>query len=293
MDIVIQSIFGGISIGLVYGLPALAIVLLYNTAGFFNLAQGEFLALSTYVLLQTYVYWHLPLWLSIIITIIVMALVGLLVNKLIFNPLRKYNAKELYILVATIAVSIMLQNLIRLIWKSKPLAISSIFSKKAINIAGANIMPSVFWILAVSSILIILLVLFTKKSKYGNAMQAASENKMAASLMGIKVDWIIGLAFAISLILTAVAGILSTSVLYLIPEMGRSISTKAFAATVIGGFGNPVGAIVGGIIIGLIETFASLVLPASYKNGVTFILLIIFLLFKPNGLFKTANSSKV
>jgi branched-chain amino acid transport system permease protein len=111
--------------------------------------------------------------------------------------------------------------------------------------------------------------------------------------MGIRVDRIIGMSFAVSLAITAIAGILSISVLYLIPEMGDSISTKAFTATVIGGFGNPVGAVVGGVLLGIVETFIAMALPASYKNAITFLLLIAFLLFKPSGLFKTGISSKV
>lgn len=293
MNIIIQTVLGGASIGLIYGLPALAIVLLFNSAGFFNLAQGEFLALSTYILYQTLILWELPLSLSMVITVVFMSIVGLLVNLALFTPLRKFQAKELHILIATIALSIFLKNLMRLIWKSKPLSINTIFSKQPVNVLGASVMPSTFWILGVSIVLMTLLYILSQKTKFGVAMRAAAENKQAASLMGISVDKAIGFAFAISLVITAVAGILSTSVLYLIPEMGDSISTKAFAATIIGGFGNPVGAIVGGILLGIVETLVSLVLPASYKNAVTFLILIAFLLFKPNGLFKTAYTTKV
>ena len=293
MDVIVQVLLGGTSIGLIYALPALAIVLLYNTAGFFNLAQGECLALATYVLYQFFVLWGLPLWISIPATILVLALFGLLINKLLFNPLRKFRAKELYVLITTIALSIFLQNMMRLIWGSKPLAISNVFPSKAINILGANVMPYMFCILGVSAVLLGVLYILLTKTKYGIAMTAASENKDAASLMGVRVDAIIGLSFAISLGITAVSGVLSTSVLYLQPEMGTSVSTKAFAACIIGGFGNPAGAIIGGILLGIVETAVAMVLPASYKDAITFALLILFLLFKPTGLFKTRNSTKV
>lgn len=293
MDVVIQVILSGMSIGLIYALPALAIVLLFNTAGFFNLAQGECLALSTYVLYQFFVLWQLPLWVSVAATILICVLFGLFVNKILFNPLRKFHAKELYVLITTIALSIFMQNFIRLVWKSKPLAISNIFSPVPIKIGGATVMPYMFWTLGISGILLLALFVLLKKTKYGIAMTAASENKDAASLMGVRVDAIIGMAFGISLAITAVAGILSTPVLYLLPEMGGSISTKAFAACIIGGFGNPFGAIIGGVLLGIIETAVAIVLPASYKDAVTFALLILFLLFKPTGLFKTKNSTKV
>ena len=293
MDVIVQVLLSGTSIGLIYALPALAIVLLYNTAGFFNLAQGECLALATYILYHLFVLLDIPLWISIPATVVILALFGLLINRILFNPLRKFRAKELYVLITTIALSIFMQNLMRLIWGSKPLAISGIFPVTPVNILGATVMPYMFWTLGISAILLGILFVLLKKTKYGIAMIAASENKDAASLMGIRVDAIIGMAFGISLSITAVAGILSTSVLYLLPEMGSSISTKAFAACIIGGFGNPAGAIIGGILLGIVETAVAIVLPASYKDAITFALLILFLLFKPTGLFKTSNSTKV
>lgn len=293
MDVIVQALLGGTSIGLIYALPALAIVLLRNTAGFFNLAQGEFLALAMYVLYQFYVLWGASLWVAIPVTVVILALFGLLINKLLFNPLRKFQAKELYVLITTISLSIFLQNMMRLLWGSKPLAVAGIFPTKAIKFLGANVMPYTLWILGVSAVLLGALFILLKKTKYGIAMTAASENKDAASLMGVHVDSIIGMSFAISLGITAISGIMSTCVLFLLPEMGSNISSKAFAACIIGGFGNPAGAIIGGILLGIVETSVAMILPASYKNAITFGLLILFLLFKPSGLFKTRNSTKV
>lgn len=293
MDTILQAMFSGVAIGLVYGLPALAIVLLWNTAGFFNLAQGECLAFSTFVLYQFYIILEWNFWISVFVTLVIMPLVGLLLNLIIFNPLRKFKARELYVLITTIAIGIFLKNLIRLIWGSKPLSITTIWPKEPLSVLGSSIMPSALVILGVCAVLVVALYILSQKTRFGIAMRAASENKVAASLMGIQVDFVIGMSFALSLFITAVAGILSTSVLYLIPEMGDSIGLKAFAATIIGGFGNPAGAIIGGILIGVIETFVSFVLPASIKDGITFMLLIIFLLFKPTGIFLTEDSSKV
>ena len=222
-----------------------------------------------------------------------MALLGLIINWVIFEPLRKMKARELFVLITTIALSIFFKNLTRIIWGSTPVSVAMIWPTEALNILGMRVMPSTVVILVVSVILIVALYLLQTKSKFGTSMRAASENKVAASLMGIKVNTVIGASFAISLIITAVAGVLSTSVLYIYPEMADSLALKAFAATIIGGFGNPVGAIVGGIIIGVIETLVSFVLPASLKDAITFFLLIVFLLFKPTGLFKTENTQKV
>lgn len=293
LDIFIQVMMSGIAIGLLYALPALAIVMLFNTAGFFNLAQGEFLALSTYFLYQTHMLWGMPLVPSIIITIAILGVIGVLVNKLLFNVLRKFKAKELLILIATIALSVFLKNAIRAVWGTKPLAMTGMFPTQPFNIFGAYVMPSAFWIMGASFILIVVLYLLSQKSVFGIAMRAASFDREAASLMGMKVNTIIGASFAISLMVTAVAGILSTSTLYLIPEMGDSVAIKSFAATVVGGFGNPAGAVIGGLLIGVVESFVSLTLPASYKNAITFVILIVFLLFKPSGIFKTQIVNKV
>ena len=230
-------------------------------------------------LYQTLILWELPLSLSMVITVVFMSIVGLLVNLALFTPLRKFQAKELHILIATIALSIFLKNLMRLIWKSKPLSINTIFSKQPVNVLGASVMPSTFWILGVSIVLMTLLYILSQKTKFGVAMRAAAENKQAASLMGISVDKAIGFAFAISLVSTAVAGILSTSVLYLIPEMGDSISTKAFAATIIGGLGHPVGANVGGILLGDRGKHWFAGFASKLQNAVTFLILIAFPLF--------------
>lgn len=293
LDIVMQVLVGGIAIGLLYALPALAIVLLWNTAGFFNLAQGDFLALSAYFLYLFYMDYKLPFIASVILMIIVLAAIGFIIDRVLFNPLRKFKAQELLILIATISLSIFLKNLIRAIWGTKPLSISNAYGTEPMKILGAYIMPHTFWIMGISLILIVVLYILSQKLVFGVAMRAAAENKEAAQLMGIKVNWVIGVSFAISLAITAIAAMLSVPVLYLVPEMGDSVGLKAFAATVIGGFGNPAGAVIGGVILGLVETTVGMFLPSGYKNAITFILLIAFLLFKPNGLFHLKTTQKV
>ncbi|SMB92272.1 branched-chain amino acid transport system permease protein [Thermanaeromonas toyohensis ToBE] len=293
MDWVIQVLAGGMAIGLLYSLPALAIVLLWNTAGFFNLAQGDFMALSAYCLLLFYMTLRLPFIISALFTILVLAIVGFVVDKILFYPLRKFRAQELLTLIATVGLSVFMKNLIRATWGTKPLSITNVFGTNPLKIMGAYIMPHVLWIMGVSILLIIVLYYLSQKSLLGIAMRAAAEDKEAAQLMGIKVNTMIGLSFAISLAITAVAGILSSPILYLVPEMGDSIGLKAFAATVIGGFGNPAGAVFGGVILGLVETLVGMFLTSSYKNAITFAVLIGFLLFKPDGLFALRTSEKV
>ncbi len=288
-----QSLVSGAALGLIYGLPALAIVLLFNTANFFNLAQGEMMMISTYILYQLHFVAGVGIIPTLIITLLIMVGMGFLINTAIFAPLRRMKARELFVLIITIALGIFLKNFCLLVWGSTPVSAASIWPSQSIYILGLRFMPSTLIILGVSVILIIFLYIIQNRTKFGTAMRAASENKTAASLMGIRVNLVIGESFALSLFITAVAGVLSTSTLYIYPEMADTVALKAFAATIIGGFGNPVGAIIGGLVIGIVETFVSFVIPATVKDGIVFVILIAFLLFKPTGLFKTENTSKL
>jgi branched-chain amino acid transport system permease protein len=162
-----------------------------------------------------------------------------------------------------------------------------------VNFFHAQIMPHTFWTVGLSLLLITGLYILSRKSLLGVAMRAAAESREVAQLMGVKSNFIISLSFIISLMITAVAGILATPILFLIPEMGDSLGLKAFAATIIGGFGNPLGAVVGGILLGIVETLAGIYLSSSYKDAIAFGILIAFLLFRPKGLFSLKISEKV
>jgi branched-chain amino acid transport system permease protein len=293
MEMFVQLAAGGIAIGLLYALPALAIVLLWNTAGFFNLAQGDFVALTSYFMYFFFVMEHMPFLLASLATLACLGVVGFILDKALFYPLRRFNSHPLLTLIITIALSVFLKNLIRAIWGTKPLSLGSDFGSTTIRIFHAQIMSHAFWTVGVSILLILGLYILSQKSLLGLAMRSAAESREVAQLMGVKSNFIITLSFALSLMITAVAGILATPILFLIPEMGDSLGLKAFAATIIGGFGNPVGAVIGGILLGIVETFAGMFLSSSYKDAIAFAILIAFLLFKPNGLFRLKVSDKL
>jgi branched-chain amino acid transport system permease protein len=293
MELFLQVVAGGTAIGLLYALPALAIVLLWNTAGFFNLAQGDFVALTSYFLYFFYIMMHMPFVLAAVLTILCLGAVGFIVDKALFHPLRRFNCNPLLMLIVTIALSVFLKNLIRAIWGTKPLSLGNVFGESPVNFFHAQIMPHTFWTVGLSLLLITGLYILSRKSLLGVAMRAAAESREVAQLMGVKSNFIISLSFIISLMITAVAGILATPILFLIPEMGDSLGLKAFAATIIGGFGNPLGAVVGGILLGIVETLAGIYLSSSYKDAIAFGILIAFLLFRPKGLFSLKISEKV
>ncbi|MGE5508850.1 MAG: branched-chain amino acid ABC transporter permease [Chitinophagales bacterium] len=293
METIIQNIAGGLALGLLYALPALGIVLLWNTASFFNLAQGDFIALASYLMYFFFVLKHVGFGYSVLATMGIMVLFGLAVDGLILKPLRRFNANHFLILISTIGLSIFLKNAIRAIWGTQPQAIPNVFGKKPLIVLGAHVMPHSFWMMGVTVVLIAALYFFSTRTKVGVGMQATSQVRSAAQLMGINVGSMSALAFALNSLLAAVVGILASPILFLSPEMGDVLGTKAFAATIIGGFGNPVGTIFGGLLLGFTETFAAGYVSASYKEAITFALLIIFILFRPGGIFATRSTQKV
>lgn len=293
METIVQNLAGGLAMGLLYALPALGIVLLWNTANFFNLAQGDFIALASYLMYFFFVLKHLGFGASVLATMAIMVLFGLAVDGLVLKPLRKFNANGFLILISTIGLSIFLKNAIRAVWGTQPQAIPNVFGKTPLIVLGAHVMPHTFWMMGVTVALIALLYLFSTRTKAGIGMLATSQARSAAQLMGINVGAMSALAFALNSLLAAVVGILASPILFLSPEMGDTLGLKAFAATIIGGFGNPVGTVAGGMLLGFTETLAAGYLSASYKDAITFVLLIVFILFRPGGIFATKSAQKV
>lgn len=290
----LQLLIGGLSIGALYALPALGITLIWNAAGVFNFANGDFVMVSsffTYTLVATL---GIPFWAALPLTMIFMYFFGVATEKLIVSTLRKQNSLALKSLVCFIALALFLRNLARFIWGTTPRTIENPFGKDPIKLPGGIfIMPHTFWILGICILLMLLLLFLFKCTKLGIAMRATTQNRTVASLMGVNTGFIISFVFGLSSVVAGIAGALSSSVFFTTLEMGVMFGTKAFASNIIGGFGSPVGAIVGGLIIGVTETFGASLFSSQYKDFITFTLLLLFLLFKPKGLFKLEVSEKV
>ena len=289
----LQLLIGGVSIGILYSLPALGITLIWNAAGVFNFANGDYVALAaylTYTLIRTM---GLPFPLVLLIVIIFMFIFGIVIEKIIVDTLRKRNLVTRLSLVCFIALSLTIRYACRFIWTSKPLTYRNPFGTRALNIGGLRVMPHVFWVVGICLLFMGLLYFLYKKTKVGIAMRATTQNRTSAALMGVRTNRITSLVFGLSAAMAGVAGVLSGSIFYASMEMGLSFGTKAFAANIVGGFGSPVGAVIGGIIIGVVETFGATLVSSAMKDIVTFSLLLVFLLFKPKGLFKLEIVEKV
>lgn len=290
----LQLLIGGISIGALYALPALGITLIWNAAGVFNFANGDFVMISSFLTYTLLTKLKVPFFVSLIITMVFMYIFGVITEKTIVGTLQKQHSVQLKSLVCFIALSLFLRNLARFVWGTTPVTIENPFGKNSIKLfSGVYIMPHTFWIIGICLVLMLVLLYLFRRTKIGIAMRASTQNRMAAELMGVNTNWIVGFVFGLSSVVAGVAGALSSSVFYITLDMGTMFGTKAFAANVIGGFGSPAGAIVGGLFIGILETFSASMISSKYKDLITFAVLLLFLLFRPKGIFKLETTEKV
>ncbi|MEA5069636.1 MAG: branched-chain amino acid ABC transporter permease, partial [Christensenellaceae bacterium] len=248
-----------------------------------NFSHDKFIMLSAYAFAGTYVAGiGLPYALSVVLTLVTMFLFGIVVALFIFNPLSKL-ASNLYAIIGTVILGRIITEAIRLIWGPIPFTLDD-FLKGTISVGDQVVSRPYIYIVIVCMIITFALTLFLKKSKIGMAMRCVSNNKNAAGLMGINVPLNLALTVGISASICTVIGILIIPLFNVHSTMSSMIGLKGFSAGVVGGFGYLPGAILGGLLIGLVENFGSMILPSVYKDVVSFGLLILFLLFRPSGI---------
>ena len=288
----LSNLINGISLGIVYAIIALGYTMVYGIAKMLNFAHGDVIMIGGYVAFCTNYYLHWPALPSILLAVVVCTLLGIIIERLAYKPLR--NAGSLAVLITAIGVSYFLQNAALLIWSSNPKSFPNMIGTGSFSIGKAQVtLPSLITI-AACIIIMIALTLFTSKTKMGKAMRAVSEDKGAAQLMGINVNATISLTFAIGSGLAAIAGVLlCTSYPQLMPTTGSMPGIKAFTAAVFGGIGSIPGAMLGGILLGLIEIFAKAYISTELSDAIVFAVLIIVLLVKPTGLLGKKIREKV
>jgi branched-chain amino acid transport system permease protein len=283
MGFALQLLFTGIGVGSIYALVALGFVLIYRATNVVNFAQGDFAMLGAFAMIVLAVDLGWPYWLSILITIAAMVLVGALFNLGVYYPLRKRSF--LPVIISTIGASILLENGVLVVYGPQPQSLPGLFASQGFNVGDIFLDSQYLLILAVTVVMVAFQYLFFERTLIGKKMQATSQDKEMASLLGIPVALMIMLTFAYSAVLGGLAGILVAPVLFVSVGMASSIALKAFAASIIGGFGDVTGAIVGGIALGVIETFGAAYISVPYKDGFAFLVLFVFLLFRPQGIF--------
>jgi branched-chain amino acid transport system permease protein len=282
-DIALQLLFTGLGVGSIYALVALGFVLIYRATNVVNFAQGDFAMLGAFSMVVLCVDLELPYWLGILITLAAMLVFGALFNFAVYYPLRNRGFQP--VIISTIGASILLENGVLAAYGPRPQTLPGFFSFQGFSVGPIFFDSQYLLILGVTVVMVILQYFFFERTLLGKKMQATSQDKEMASLLGIPVALMIMLTFMYSSALGALAGILVAPILFVSVGMGSSIALKAFAASIIGGFGDVTGAIVGGLALGVVETFGAAYISVPYKDAFAFIVLVLFLLFRPQGLF--------
>lgn len=284
----------GISLGSIYAIIALGYTMVYGIAKMLNFAHGDVIMVGAYISFCATSYWGMSPFMSVIISILVCTVLGVVIERMAYKPLRQ--ATSLAVLITAIGVSYLLENLALLIWTSSPKVFTSVVGSGTVKLFGGQMTVTNVTIvtIVVCVIIMVALSLFTSKTKMGKAMRAVSEDKGAAQLMGINVDTTISVTFAIGSGLAAVAGVLLCSAYpTLTPMTGFMPGIKAFTAAVFGGIGSVPGAMIGGILLGLIEIFGKAYISTQLSDAIVFAVLIIVLLVKPTGLLGKQVNEKV
>ena len=283
MGFALQLFFTGIGIGAIYALVALGFVLIYRATNVVNFAQGDFAMLGAFAMILFAVDLQWPYWLSIIATLAGLIVFGALFNLGVYYPLR--HRSFLPVIISTIGASILLENGVLFAYGPAPQSLPGMFETQGFNIGGVFFDSQYLLILVVTVVMVAFQYLFFERTLIGKKMQATSQDKEMASLLGIPVALMIMLTFIYSATLGGLAGILVAPILFVSVGMGSSIALKAFAASIIGGFGDVTGAVAGGLALGVIETFGAAYISVPYKDGFAFLVLFVFLLVRPQGFF--------
>jgi branched-chain amino acid transport system permease protein len=290
LGVYIQLLASGLSTGSIYALVGLGLMLAYKGTGVLNFAQGEFVTLGAYVALFFSLYFALPYWAIFLLALVVVAVFGVLFERLLIRPLMK--APEFTVVVATLAVSLMIKDGLRNLWPETVSTIPSPFADVSLRFGDIAINAQYLWVVACTLALMGILALFFTNNIFGKAMRAVAQNRTAARLMGIRVDRVFPATFAISAAIAALAGVLIAPLNGIEPDMG-DVLMKGFIAAVIGGFNSLLGCVIAGFLLGVVETFGGAFIGGLFKDVTAFALLIVVLLVRPHGLFGQAEARRV
>jgi len=287
----LQYLITGLTVGSIYAMVAIGFNIIYNVTEIINFAQGEFVMLGGLTVVTLHVTLKIPIILAFPLTIILITLVGILLDRLAIRPIRKPSV--LTLIIATIAASIIIKGTAMIIWGKDPFDLPAFSGRNPIGFLGAVIQPQYFWVFGFLIIIVIALTIFFEKTIIGKAMIACADNVNAASLVGINVKRMILLSFSLSAAIGAVAGIIVTPIALMEYDRGAMLAVKGFGAAILGGLGSFPGAILGGLIMGTLESFGAGIISSGYKDAFALIVLLAILFFKPSGIMGDIEISKI
>ena len=286
----LQFLFSGITVGAIYALVGLGFAIIYNASHVINFAQGEFVMLGGMITVF-FISAGLPMPVAMLLAIVITILVGLILEKFAIEPAK--NSSIVTLIIITIGASIFLRGLAQVLWGRNFHSLKAISGNDPIMIGGAAVLPQSLWILGCTVLIVAILMFFFNRTMVGKAIVASAHNPLAARLVGINPRFIMLLSFGLSAMLGAIAGILIAPISLAYPGVGIMLGLKGFCAAILGGLGNPMGAIVAGLIVGITEALTAGYISSAYKDAVAFVIILGVLFIKPSGLFGVRGTERV
>lgn len=287
----LQFLLSGLATGSIYALIGIGFAVIYNSTGIINFAQGEFVMLGGMLALFSLTVLKLPILAALLVAVAVTTAAGVAFERLAIRPLRKPTHLELVII--TIGASILIRGIAMLVWGKDTHALPSFSGDEPLHLGGATILPQHLWIFAITVLIIIGNRLYFHHSISGKAMRACAFNRKAASLVGIDVRRMVLFSFIISSALGALAGIIVAPLTMTSYDVGIMLGLKGFCAAIIGGMSSGFGTVLGGLVLGILESFGAGLLSSGYKDAIAFVILLLILFVRPQGLFKKAETERV
>ena len=288
MGLLSLQIVNGITIGMIYGLAALGFTMVYKALGYLNFSHSNTITIGAFVIYTVVFSCNIPFLAAMPIVIVFMLFYGFVLEKLIFKRFRK--ASALTFMLVSISLSTVVSNICQLIFGPQPRALTNVFPNIKLSIAGVSIPFHNVCIFVIAVLFLVILQLFFSKTKFGLSLRLASEDPATASLMGIKVLNTRAATFAITAALGGIAGMLVSPLYSVTIELGSSLALKTFIAAVVGGLGNFVGAVAGGVLVGVTESLASTYISSAYKDLIVYVAGIVILAFFPYGIFRRVKT---
>lgn len=290
-DQLTQFIVSGLTTGSIYALIALGFCIIHNAIGIVNFTQVDFVTLGGMMMYTFFQSMNFPMPLAFVLGVLAVTAVGAMVERFAIRPAK--SRAVIVLIFITIGVSILMRGAFKIIWGTNQMALPSFSGDTPFSILQAAVLPQSVWIFVITVIVVILLHFFFSSTRLGKAMRATSFNPKAAALMGVNVNRMILFSFALSGALGAVAGIIIVPITTLSYDIGVILGLKGFAAAVLGGYGNSIGAIIGGLSLGLLESFGAGMISSTYKDVIAFAILLLVLFMKPSGLLGYGEKEKI